>query len=196
MHRLLRCNINTGVHVCARSGCVTPRCHNSPDGKQGYRVWVTSRTRSTRRIWGILKKSAELSSASGEDGWLSLARQSRASGLCGGCRMRCGGRWKSQNRKNMNLSPYVEEPLHSKVIRSSVPELRSRKCFSRFEIPVFYVYIYEQSMSISHIAVSSYVTCPSLLGEYNTPTASLQRGKAPPMSIEHMMLINLMLRLE
>ena len=37
---------------------------------------------------------------------------------------------------------YVEEPLNSKVIKSFVPELRSRKCFSCFEIPMFYVYIY------------------------------------------------------
>ena len=54
-----------------------------------------------------------------------------------------GGRWKSQNRKNVYLSPYVEESLNSKVIKSSVPEQRSRKCFSCFfEIPMFYVYIY------------------------------------------------------
>ena len=35
------------------------------------------------------------------------------------------GRWKSQNRKNVYLSPYVEEPLNSKVIKSFSPELRS-----------------------------------------------------------------------
>ena len=34
----------------------------------------------------------------------------------------------------MYLSPYVEEPLNSKVIKYFVPELRSRKCFSCFEI--------------------------------------------------------------
>ena len=39
----------------------------------------------------------------------------------------------------MPLSPYVKKPLNSKVIKSFVPELRSRKCFSCFEIPVFYV---------------------------------------------------------
>ncbi len=44
-----------------------------------------------------------------------------------------------QNRKNVYLSPNVEEPLNSKVIKSFVPELRSPKCFSRFEIPMFYV---------------------------------------------------------
>ena len=41
------------------------------------------------------------------------------------------------------LSPYVEKPLNSKVIKSLVLELRSRKCFSCFGIPMFYViYIY------------------------------------------------------
>ena len=51
------------------------------------------------------------------------------------------GKWKSQNRMNVYLSPYVEEPLNSKVIKSFVPELRSRKSFSCFGIPMFYVYI-------------------------------------------------------
>ena len=63
-----------------------------------------------------------------------------------------GGRWKSQDRKNVYLSPYVEEPLNSKIIKSFVPELRSRKCFSYFEIPMFY--LYGHSMSVSHIAIS------------------------------------------
>ena len=51
------------------------------------------------------------------------------------------GRWKSQNRKNVYLSPYVEESLNSTVIKCFVPELRSRKCFSCFGIPMFYVYM-------------------------------------------------------
>ena len=39
------------------------------------------------------------------------------------------------------LSPYVEKPFNSKVIKKSfVPELRSRKCFLCFGIPMFYVY--------------------------------------------------------
>ena len=73
--------------------------------------------------------------ASGEDRWFSLARRD----LCGGCHTCWWGRWKSQNRKIVLLSPYVEEPLNSKVIKSFVPEQRSRKCFSCFEIPMFYV---------------------------------------------------------
>ena len=46
------------------------------------------------------------------------------------------GRWKSQHRKNVYLSSYVEKPFNSKVIKSFVPELRSRKCFSSFGIPM------------------------------------------------------------
>ena len=34
------------------------------------------------------------------------------------------------------LSPYVEKPFNSKVIKSFVPELRSRKCFLCFRIPM------------------------------------------------------------
>ena len=37
--------------------------------------------------------------------------------------------------------PYVENPFNSKVIKSFVPELRSRKCFSCFRIHMFYVYM-------------------------------------------------------
>ena len=48
-----------------------------------------------------------------------------------------GGSWKSQNRKNVYLSPYVEEPLNSKVIKSFVPEQRSRYVF--FEFRDYYV---------------------------------------------------------
>ena len=39
------------------------------------------------------------------------------------------------------LSPYVEKHFNSKVTKSFVPELRSRKCFSCFRIPMFYVYM-------------------------------------------------------
>ena len=39
------------------------------------------------------------------------------------------------------LSPYVEKPFNSKVIKSFVPELRSRKCFSCFGIPMLSLYM-------------------------------------------------------
>ena len=37
--------------------------------------------------------------------------------------------------------PYVKKPLNSTVIKSFVPERRSRKCFSCFGIPMLYVYM-------------------------------------------------------
>ena len=106
---------------------------------------MTSRTGSVRRILGDLKKSV-----SWVENW-TPDEQGRLSGL-GEVRRICalrvphemageGGRWKGQNRKNVYLSPYVEQPLNSKVIKSFVPEPRSLKCFSCFEIPMFYVYM-------------------------------------------------------
>ena len=93
------------------------------------------------RFWGFWKSHfVELSPASEEDGWLSLARRSQASCVVA-VPHKMGGRWKSQNKKNVYLSPYSEEPLNSKVIKSFVPELRSRKCFWCFDIPMFYVYM-------------------------------------------------------
>ena len=46
----------------------------------------------------------------------------------------------SQHRRIVSLSPYVEKPFNSKVIKSFVPELRSRKCFLCFRIPMLSIY--------------------------------------------------------
>ena len=46
----------------------------------------------------------------------------------------------SQHRRIVSLSPYVEKPFNSKVIKNFVPELRSRKCFLCFGIPMLYMY--------------------------------------------------------
>ena len=147
MQGLLRCNINAGVHAREQSGRVTQRCHNSPDGKRGYTVRMTSRTGSARRILGFWKSQfVELRPASGEDRWLSLARRSKASGLCGGYRTRWVADEKARIEK-MFLSPYIEEPLNSTLIKSFVPEQRVRKCFSCFEIHTFYV-IYKWTLYV------------------------------------------------
>ena len=66
-----------------------------------------------------------------------------------------GGRWKSQYRKIVPLSPYVEKPFNSKVIKSFVHELRSRKCFLCFGIPMLSMYVMDimnvlRNMYISH----------------------------------------------
>ena len=53
-------------------------------------------------------------------------------GLAAGAHVVVGGcRWKSRHRKIVPLS-YVEKPFNSKVIKSFVPELRSRQVFFVF----------------------------------------------------------------
>ena len=102
------------------------------------------------------KKSVELRPTSGEDGWLSLARR----GLGQVSQEMWGCRWKSQNRKNLYLSPCVEEPLNSKVIKNFVPELRSPKCFSCFEIPMSYViYIWTLYVHFTHSRIWLWNIC-------------------------------------
>ena len=72
-----------------------------------------------------------------EEGWLSLARF----GLVAGAARDGGDQMEKNSIERLCLSPYVEKPLNSTVIKSFVPELRSRKCFLCFGIPMFYVYM-------------------------------------------------------
>ena len=124
--------MSAGVHARARGGCVIQRCQNkTPD-----RMWMTPCIGSVcGGFWEIWEKLVELSSASGEDGWLSLARWGLVSGV------HVMGADGKASIERWYLSPYVEKPFNSKLIKSFVPELRSRKCFSCFGIPMFYVYI-------------------------------------------------------
>ena len=97
---------------------------------------MTSRTGSARRIWGIFELSWELDSE--RQGSIFGARW-RQTNLCatGAVRVAWGvGRWKDQNRKNMNLSPGVGETLNSKLIKSFIPEV-----FFVFRDFMFYVYM-------------------------------------------------------
>ena len=136
---------------------------------------MTSRTGSAQRISGILKKSVEWSWDLPREKTVDFRLLAEAFGRC---RTRWGGgRWKSQNRKNVYLSPYVDEPLNSKVIKSFVPELRSRKCLSCFEIPMFYVYIYEHYMSISHIRIWLWYRGPDVARRWGLPTSDLKHRK-------------------
>ena len=100
---------------------------------------MTSCTGSTRaEDLGILKKLVELSSASEEDGWLLLARW----GLGWVPHDMEAERDEKARIERMCISLLMsKKPLNSKVIKSFVPELRSRKCFSCFEFPMFYVYM-------------------------------------------------------
>ena len=61
----------TQVFTYARSGRVTQRCHNRPDGKRGLQSVSDVTHRKRAEDLGILKKSVnqvELRPASGEDG--------------------------------------------------------------------------------------------------------------------------------
>ena len=106
-------------------------------------MWMTSCTGSARKILGDLKKSVSwVDFCLGRRRLAFACSPTQASGLVASAtRVGGGGKWKGQNRKNVYLSPYVEKPLNSKVIKSFGPELRSRKWFSCFEITMFYVYM-------------------------------------------------------
>ena len=148
--------VQTWVRVlaCARGGRVIHSCQNKNPIERltSGCGWCHAPEVRTRRIWGILKKSVswvELSPASGEDGWLSLAR-----GGLGQVPHMMGGRRKSPNRKNVYLSPYVEEPFHSKVIKNFVPELRNRNVFFEFrDSYVLCINVTNSSMNVFSIHV-------------------------------------------
>ena len=93
-------------------------------------MWVTSCTGSVG--WDLRKVSSVL--ASGEDSWLSGLAEARPVALWR-VRMWFGADGKVSVER-WYLSPYVEKPLNSKVIKSFIPELRSRKCFLCFGIPM------------------------------------------------------------
>ena len=128
-----------------RGGCVIHRCQNKNPIERltSGCEWRHAPEARARRIWGILKNSVSWDESCLGRRRLTFACSSKPSQwpLWRVPHEMGWGRWKSQNRKNVYLSPYVEEPLNSKVIKSFVPELRSRKYFSCFEIPMFYVYM-------------------------------------------------------
>ena len=74
---------------------------------------------------------------SSEEGWLSLARRGLVAGVARGA-----GADEKVSIERMCISlPYIENLFNSKVVKSFVPELRSRKCFhvSGFLCYVIYV---------------------------------------------------------
>ena len=126
---------------------------------------MTSRTGSARGGFGgfFKKKSVELRTrhrtrrvdfrgSQRPDEFVHYGRGTRRSGWADE---------KSWNRKNVYLSPYVEEPLNSKVIKSFVPELRSRKCFcvSGFLCSMYICYEHSMYVSRSHIWLWYILVC-------------------------------------
>ena len=127
--------------------------------------------RHTPEVWAeIWEKSVSWVLVSEEDGWLSGLAEIRPV-VCTGVWWWWGGRWKSQHRKIVLLSPYVEKPFNSRVIKSFAPELRSHKCFLCFGIPVLSIYelwtFYENftysCMVMLHYYHSWHHTPPTLL---------------------------------
>ena len=114
-------------------------------------MWMTSCTGSA---WGgfrgFWKSHLSWVPDSEEECWPSLAHR----GLVSGAHVVSGG-WKSQ----VYLSPYVEKPFNSKVIKSFVPELRSRKSLLCFRIPMFYVYMLWTFYVHFTYTLHGYVTC-------------------------------------
>ena len=86
---------------------------------------------------------------------LTLARSPRPSRRC----RTCFGADGKASIERLCLSPYVVKSFNSKVIKSFVPELRSRMCFWCFGIPMFYIYMSMNvlrtgmNMSISRIHI-------------------------------------------
>ena len=122
-------------------------------------MWMTSCTGSTQRILGDLKKSVSWVEKMGEDGWLSLARQSQASGLVVGA-THVGGEDGKVIIERLCISlPYVET-FNSKVIKVFVPELRGRYVLFRVLGLQFSMYIcYIMNILCTfHISVSGYGT--------------------------------------
>ena len=137
MHGLLRCNIKTGVHAHVQSGRVTQRCHNSPEGKRGL-VSVNDVTHRKRaEDFGRFWKSQ----------WVETRHRTRR--LTFACSRRPlwrvphvlveGGRWKSQNRKIVPLSLCRRTFKLKGNKKGSYLNWEVVRCFSNFEIPMFYV---------------------------------------------------------
>ena len=86
--------------------------------------------------------------------WVLWSEEEGSQWPCGGCHTCWGCRWKSQHRKIVLLSPYVEEPLNLKVIKSFIPELRSRYVFFVFrDSSVLCIYVMN-ILCTFHISVS------------------------------------------
>ena len=117
---------------------------------------MTSCTGSARRILGIWRKLGELRTrhrtrrltfACSRRPWASVAQDG------GGAQMK-----KPEQKDRASLS-LCRKTIKLKGNKSLVPEQRSRKCFSCFELPTFCViYIYEYHMSILNMVVSGYGT--------------------------------------
>ena len=158
MHALLKRNIKTGVHARAGGANVSIRDVTiTRDGKRRLERANDVMHRKCAEDFGRFKKVSELR-------W-DLTR-GKTVGFCllqetfeaGATHVASGWvRWKSQNRKI--VPPYVEEPLNSKVIKSFLPEQRSRYVFFGFrDSYVLSLWTFDVRFTHSHV-MSRVHTC-------------------------------------
>ena len=116
-NRVSKCEWRHAPEVRGRSGRVTQRCRDSPRWETGLASTndVTHWKRA-EDFWDFWKKLVELRLDTGREGSTFGARRDQTNLRATGAG-RDGGRWHRQNRKNLYFSPYVEEPLNSKVIK-------------------------------------------------------------------------------
>ena len=144
----------------ARRWRVIHRCQNkTPEKKWDKKMWVTSRTGSVG--WDLRKVRVEFLPPNRR---VEFWRQKKTVDFrstprpCGGCRTWWlgGGADGKVVTKRLCLSlPYVEKHFNSKVIKSFVPELRSRQVFFVFRDSYIWVM---NILCIFHIFMYRYVT--------------------------------------
>ena len=134
VHGLVRCNMRT------RRGCVIQRYRNK---NPRWKIWpedvndVMHRKRA-RRILGIWEKSVSWVLASEEEGWLSGLAEIRRVVCSGVPRVVVGGGADGKvSIERLCITLLMSKNL---LTQSFAPELRSRKCFSCFGIPMLSIY--------------------------------------------------------
>ena len=140
--------------VHAQSGRVTQRCHNNPRWGTGWRSANDAPHRKRAEDYeDFEEKLGELKPRRRTrrfDFWSSRDEFARY-----GRRARWGPDEKD-GIERLCLSPYVEEPFNSKVIKGSYLNWEVVTCFSNFEIPM--LYLNEHLMCVSHIAYHGHGT--------------------------------------
>ena len=120
-----RCSRARGVDVSFRDVTIKipdSRCDQGCEWRHTPEAWAEIWEKSVSWDWDL-----------GEARWICALRAPR---LCV-----CGGGDGNAVIDRLCLSlPYVEKPFNSKVIKSFVPELRSRKWFLCFGIPMLSIY--------------------------------------------------------
>ena len=129
----------TQVFSRAQSGRVTQRCHiRNPRWETGLGSANDVTHRKRAEDLGDFEKVSWVESCLGRRRLTSACSRRP----CDGCARVGGGTDGKARIERMCISLLMSKNLLTqKVIKSFVPELRSHKCFSCFEIPMFYVYM-------------------------------------------------------